>query len=85
MIQPDKDIVDEIEGQRPRYPVGLLSRQEKDRLIERGVHGLYRWYTTRSQSKRNWHPDGSFDWRNLRTDHSPELNTLVEGFYAVVR
>lgn len=63
--------------------MGLLSRQEKDRLIERGVFGLYRWYTSTSQKNRNWHPDGSFDWRNLRTDHSPELNTLVEGFYAI--
>ncbi len=79
----DNTAVREIEAERPRYPAGLLSRQEKDRLIERGVIALYRMYTTTSQKNRNWHPDGSFKWQELRTDHSSEMNTLVEGFYAV--
>jgi acyl-[acyl-carrier-protein] desaturase len=63
--------------------VSLLSRQEKDRLIERGLVGLYRWYLARSQSSRNWNPDLSFNWSALRTDHAPLLNHVIEGFYAV--
>ena len=83
MLNPDKTIVGEIEEQRPSYPVGLLSKQEKDRLIERGLIGLYRWYLSRSQTKRNWNPDKGFDWRKFRTDLSPELNAILEGYYAV--
>ncbi|HSH05099.1 MAG TPA: acyl-ACP desaturase [Anaerolineae bacterium] len=83
MIKPDKSITDEIEAERPSYPSGLLSKQEKDRLIERGLVGLYRWYLARSQRKRNWNPDYSFAWDQFRTDHSPELNTILEGYYAV--
>ncbi|MCI0580936.1 MAG: acyl-ACP desaturase [Chloroflexi bacterium] len=82
-IKPEDAIVEEIEEQRPPYPAGLLSKREKDRLIERGTAGLYRWYLARSQAKRNWNPDYSFDWRSLRTDHSPELNMILEGYYAV--
>ena len=40
----DPEIIAEIDAQRPKIPVGLLSREEKDRLIERGFLGLYRWY-----------------------------------------
>lgn len=83
MAAPDADIIKEIEEERPRGPVGLLSKQEKDNLIERALVGLYRWYVARSQATRNWNPDRSFDWRALRTDHSPELNKLIEGFFAV--
>lgn len=83
MVAPDKDIRDEIEEQRPQYPVGLLSRREKDHLIERGLVGLYRWYIDRSQATRSWSADRSFDWRAFRSDHSPEMNTLMEGFYAI--
>jgi acyl-[acyl-carrier-protein] desaturase len=83
ITKPDAEIIKEIGEQRPRFPVGLLSRQEKDRLIERGMVGLYRWYLDRSQSTRNWNPDRSFNWQNLRTDHSSLLNHVVEGFYAV--
>lgn len=61
----------------------IRSRREKDRLIQRAFHGLYRWYTDRSQQKRNWNPDRSFDWRQLGQHHSDELITIVEGFYAV--
>ena len=83
MLKPDETIIREIEEQRPPYPTGLLSRQEKDRLIERGLVGLYRWYLSRSQSKRNWNPDKGFDWRSFRTDLSDELNYILEGYYAV--
>jgi acyl-[acyl-carrier-protein] desaturase len=83
MITPDKNIREELEEQRPQYPVGLLSRREKDHLIERGLVGLYRWYVDRSQSTRTWNADRSFDWRAFRTDHSPEMNNLMEGFYAI--
>jgi acyl-[acyl-carrier-protein] desaturase len=60
-----------------------LSHTERDTLIERALLGLYRWYLTRSQAVRNWNPDLAFDWRRLRTDHSPQLNTILEGFFAV--
>jgi acyl-[acyl-carrier-protein] desaturase len=81
---PDsREIVKEIEAMRPGIPVGLLSRQEKDRHIERGFVGLYRWYVDRSQKTRDWNPDRSFDWKNFRTDHGPEVNTILEGFFAV--
>ncbi|NDJ85627.1 MAG: acyl-ACP desaturase [Chloroflexi bacterium] len=83
MLKPDQSILQELEEQRPSFAPGLLSRAEKDRLIERGIAGLFRWYQARSQAKRNWNPDRSFDWRNFRTDLSPELNTVLEGFYAV--
>ena len=83
MIIPEPDLIREIEEQRPSTPPGLLSKPEKDRLIERGLLGLYRWYTDRSQKTRNWHPDRSFDWRNLRTDHSDAISRVIEGFYAV--
>ena len=84
MVMPkiEETIVKEIEEQRPSIPAGLLSRREKDTLIERSVRGLYRWYTSRSQANRNWHPD-SFNWRDLRTNHTPELNSIIEGFFAV--
>lgn len=83
MIMPDPQIRREIEEQRPPFAVGLLRRGERDRLIERGVAGLYRWYVARSQATRNWNPDQSFDWRLLRTDHSQTLMTVLEGFFAV--
>lgn len=73
----------EIEEQRPPFPAGLLTKQEKERLIERGLVGLYRWYLDRSQARRNWNPDRSFEWRSFRRDHSPELNKILEGFFAV--
>lgn len=83
MATSASDIRKEIEAQRPSYPVGLLSRNEKNRLIEHGLVGLYRWYIDRSQSTRNWNADRSFDWRGFRTDHSSEMNTLMEGFFAI--
>jgi acyl-[acyl-carrier-protein] desaturase len=83
ITRPEKTIVNEVEEQRPSHPAGLLSRQERDLLIERGARSLYRWYTTRSQKTRRWHPDQSFDWRALRTDHSTDMNNVIEGFYGI--
>lgn len=71
-----------LEG-RPRWPAGLLSNAEKDRLIERAFLGLYRWYTARSQETRNWNPDKSFHWRKLRHDLPPDIMTIIQGFFAV--
>lgn len=73
----------ELREQRPQTPVALLSNQEKDRLIERGFLGLYRWYVSRSQTTRNWNPNTDFDWRSFRTDHSETINRVLEGFFAV--
>lgn len=64
-------------------PVALLSRQERALRIERAVVGLYRWYTEKSQTQRRWTVDGSFDWRNIRTDHHPDVLKVIEGFFAV--
>jgi acyl-[acyl-carrier-protein] desaturase len=82
-VRPHGEIIAEIEEQRPRWAPGMLSHAERDRLIDRGLMALYRWYLDRSQSVRNWNPDRSFDWRRLRTDHSPDLNAVIEGFFAV--
>ncbi len=76
-------IYQELELQRPEAPTALLSREEKDRLIERGMIGIYRWYFDQSQSKRNWSPYRSFDWSKIRTDHSPDMIAILERFFAV--
>ena len=83
ITKPEDSIIKEVEEQRPPVPAGMLSRQERDVLIERGARSLYRWYTTRSQETRNWHPDHGFNWRAMRTDHSPEVNTVIEGVYGI--
>lgn len=82
-MNSEPDILKEIKEQRPSTPPGLLSRAEKDLQIERGLAGLYRWYVARSQTSRNWNPDTDFNWRALRTDQSPAVNTILEGFFAV--
>ncbi len=64
-------------------PVGLLSREERLRAVDRAAMGLYRWYVEKSQSKRDWRVDSSFPWRNLRTDHDSDILLLIEGFFAV--
>ncbi|MFC4639075.1 acyl-ACP desaturase [Deinococcus hohokamensis] len=69
--------------ERARTSPALLSPAEKDRLIERGFLGLYRWYAARSQETRNWNPDRSFDWRAMRQDLPPEVITVLQGFFAV--
>lgn len=66
-----------------RQPAALLSNAEKDRLIERGFLGLYRWYTARSQETRNWNPDKSFAWLNMRKDLPNEVISIIQGFFAV--
>lgn len=73
----------ELDELRPRTTPGMLSNEEKDRVIERAFLGLYRWYVERSQQTRNWNPNSDFDWRNFRTDHSETMNTILEGFFAV--
>jgi acyl-[acyl-carrier-protein] desaturase len=76
-------IIKEIEEQRPRTPAGLLSHDEKDRIIEKGFLGPYRWYISRSQKTRNWNPNNDFEWREFRTDHSEKLNLILEGYFAI--
>lgn len=83
ITRPEDDIVQHIESERPPVPVGLVTHEERHRLIERGFVGLYRWYVKRSQETRNWNPDTSFDWRAYRKDHSPEVSRIIEGFFAV--
>ncbi len=83
VIRPEDSILRELQDQRPKTPVALLSREEKDRLVERGFLGLYRWYVARSQETRNWNPDTSFDLVNMRKDHSDVVHTAMEGFFAV--
>ncbi len=71
-------------GNGPRdLPVSLMSREERDRQLERAFVGLYRWYVARSQEKRNWNADLSFAWGDLRHDHSDTVVQLIEGFFAV--
>ena len=79
----NRALIGEIDDLRSSTPPGLLSNEEKDRLIERAFVGLYRWYVSRSQATRNWNPNTTIDWKNLRTDHSEKLNTIIEGFFAV--
>lgn len=79
-IYPPREI---IEADRPPRPAGVLSRGYRDRLIERGVLGLYRWYTARSQETRNWNVDMGFDWRNIKTTFSPTVKQILQGFFAV--
>lgn len=66
-----------------RFTADLLSQAERARCVEQGLTGLYRWYLARSQATRNWNPDTSFAWRDLRQDHPDEMHSVVEGFYAV--
>ncbi len=79
----DLTLQHEIQEHRSNTSPGLLSKEEKDRLIERTFVGLYRWYVSRSQKTRNWNPNTDFDWRSFRTDHSAQLNHIIEGFFAV--
>lgn len=83
MIPYDSTLTHQLDEQRSRIPVGLLSREEKERLLERGFLGLYRWYVDRSQTTRNWSPDRDIPWMDMRKDHSVEINRILEGFFAV--
>jgi acyl-[acyl-carrier-protein] desaturase len=60
-----------------------MSTFARARAIERGIVGLYRWYTEHSQRRRNWHADTCTDWRAVRRDHPAPIHTIVEGFFAV--
>lgn len=86
-MQPITDLefslLKELDEIRPSFPPSLLSQEERWRCIERAFVALYRWYVARSQATRNWSPDQSFDWRAFRKDHSDEIHTILEGFYAV--
>ncbi len=83
MTLSDPQLIKELDEQRPATPPALLSKAEKDLLIERAFLGLYRWYVSHSQKTRNWNPNDDFDWRNIRTDHSENLNMILQGFFAV--
>lgn len=83
MVATIEDVVEEIQKDKPRTLPGLLSREERMRLIERAFHSLYRWYMERSQVSRNWNPDRDFDWKHFRKDHSDKVVTILQGFFAV--
>lgn len=83
IVSPEDSILDELGEMRPPHAPTLLSRTERNLLVERGFVGLYRWYLARSQATRNWNPDQSFDWRNFSQTHSDDVHTILEGFYAV--
>lgn len=78
-----KAVREHLASERPTCSPSILSRTERSRLVERGLHGLYRWYVDRSQSTRYWNPDRSFDWKAMRKNHHDAVHTIVEGFYAV--
>jgi acyl-[acyl-carrier-protein] desaturase len=71
------------EGDNAQATRLLLSTEERHRLLERAFIGLYRWYVSRSQAKRNWNADAFVNWQEMRTDHSPDVALLIEGFFAV--
>jgi len=73
----------ELGADRPRHARALMSADARALAIERGILGLYRWYSEHSQRRRNWHADTCIDWRAVRRDHSDALATIVEGFFAV--
>lgn len=72
----------ELVADRPKWSAALLSRQERQRCIDRGMHALYRWYMEHS-ARRHWSVHGSFDWRKVHSGHSVALMNIIEGFYAV--
>jgi acyl-[acyl-carrier-protein] desaturase len=77
------DLRRELEAERPRHARALLSPFARAQAIERGLLGLYRWYSEHSQRRRSWHADTCIDWRRVRRDHSDAIATIVEGFFAV--
>lgn len=83
IIGAEDDLKEELAGTQPRRSPEILSRNEREIALERGLTGLYRWYVDRSQMTRNWNPDKSFDWKNFKTDHSDEMLIILEGFFAV--
>lgn len=81
--QAEASILAEIDKDKSPFAPSRLSRAEKDRLIQRGFHGLYRWYLDRSLANRNWNPDRFIDWRQFGQNHSTEILIIIEGFYAI--
>jgi acyl-[acyl-carrier-protein] desaturase len=77
------DLRRELEAERPRRARALLSPAARATAIERGLLGLYRWYSEHSQRRRSWHADTCIDWRQVRRDHSDAVATIIEGFFAV--
>ena len=75
----------ELDADRPRYARALMSAEARARAIERGILGLYRWFSEQSQRRRNWHADTCVDWRAVRRDHNDAVATIIEGFFAVER
>jgi acyl-[acyl-carrier-protein] desaturase len=71
------------EHERSGQSVQLLSKAERYRCLERAFSTLYRWYVSQSQERRNWNPDMSFDWRKMRHDHTDDVMTILDGFFAV--
>jgi acyl-[acyl-carrier-protein] desaturase len=78
-----ESLLQEIEADKPGTPPALLTKAERYRHIERAILGLYRWYVSYSQRLRNWNPDRDFDWRQFKTDHSDNIVSVIEGFFAV--
>lgn len=83
LTRPEPALLQELADLRSPTAPGLLSKAEKDRLIERAFATLYRWYVSRSQTSRNWNPDTSFKWPEIRLDHAPAVQQVVEGFFAI--
>lgn len=80
---PDSTLSHELSSGETRVSRTSLTKAERTRILGRCIDILFRWYTAKSQVSRNWHPDISFDWRRIRTNPSPRLITIVEGYYAV--
>lgn len=64
-------------------PVIKLSHAERHKHLEEAIVSLYRWYVAKSQTDRNWNPDLTIKWGEMRQDHSDEVHQTIEGFYAV--
>ncbi len=64
-------------------PVINLSQAERHRMLEDAIVSQYRWYVARSQESRNWNPDSTIAWGEMRQDHTDECHIAIEGFFAV--
>jgi acyl-[acyl-carrier-protein] desaturase len=76
------ELAAEIETYAPRS-LCALSLAERRRIIARSLDSLFRWYRERSQAKRTWNPDTSFEWRALTRIGDTRLLNIIEGYYAV--
>jgi acyl-[acyl-carrier-protein] desaturase len=80
LIYPPREL---IEADRPPRASSLLSKTYRERLVERGMLALYRWYTSRSQETRNWNPDLGFEWQHMNQNFSATTQQVLKGFFAV--